>query len=69
MPHRIRNGVSLLMPIGIQIQCFGSGFIYNQVSGSRSRRAKMTDKNRKTDEEFHVLKCWIIGLDVLFVIF
>ncbi len=36
-------------------QCFGSGF--SQVSGSGSRRAKMTQKNMKKFKKFLVLKC------------
>jgi hypothetical protein len=28
-------------------------------SGSESRRAKMTHKNRKKAKKFYVLKCWM----------
>jgi hypothetical protein len=41
------------------MQCFGSGF--NQVSGYRYRRAKMTHKKEKV-KKFHVLKCWMFSV-------
>jgi hypothetical protein len=30
---------------------------------SRSRRAKMTDKNRKKVKKYHVLKCWMFSFE------
>jgi hypothetical protein len=33
--------------------------------GSGSRRAKMTHKNRKKVQNFHVLKCWNAGGSLL----
>jgi hypothetical protein len=34
-------------------------------SGSKSRRAKITQKNRKKVKKFHVLKCWMFSFDGL----
>jgi hypothetical protein len=32
-------------------------------SGSGSRRAKMTHKNRKKVQNFHVLRCWMFSFE------
>jgi hypothetical protein len=45
----------------VHTSVFGSGF--NQLSGSGSRRAKMTHKNRKKFTKFHVLKCRMFSFE------
>jgi hypothetical protein len=39
----------------------GSGF--NRVSGSGSRRAKMTHQSRKFLLKVHILKCWMASFE------